>query len=332
MKCCLETDGDFARRRSDCRAKVYLDGHDEDDDEVFCDDCGRSIWPRRNRKHVFTESIFAVDLNGVQRWILTQLESIGSTTTMAPGIWMCQNTSLTAPRYVVLLDVVDNHSQYVTEDWLRSNCAVILAVDPSMQPTYAESWASPLPLVHLLSGQVELATAIINAPDMTQKGRVNVAARLYSTGHRAVAFTPVVPTSKNRTFVVELTESGLFIDNNHIIQAKATSQIAVYKILLRQYAEDLGENVGPDEFQSTSIDDIANKLARELGKHNEVIEVETARKHINRFQEAVTKTWKRTVGTAINDHDIIQSMQGEGLEGYRINPCTVIVKPRRGAL
>jgi len=55
----------------------------------------------------------------------------------------------------------------------------------------------------------------------------------------------------------------------------------------------------------------------------------TARTHINRFQREIVEKWRKQVGSPINDQDIIQTMIGEGREGYRINPTTVLIRPRR---
>lgn len=327
VKCRNEMDRDYAHSRQDCSALVPLHPDlDEEDGDIRCPKCDRIVRPKQFNKQTFEFIAPAINHDGVGRWMEAVLKKIGTTHLVAPGVWSCQIGSWTSSRFVVLIEQVDDQSQYVTEEWALSQQVVFVAINPDLAGMHAASWATPTPLAALLASTQDLASLLEQAPDRQQKPRVNASPRLYSTGHRPVQFQPAQPASK-RQFVIEIGER-LLVNDKVLLQANATSQMAVFRILLRTFGEDLSANAAAHEFRSMTIDDIADALATEL-KKGDVIDAETARTHINRFQREIADKWKRTVGSPMSEHDLIQTMTGDGGEGYRINPSTVLIRPRQ---
>lgn len=54
----------------------------------------------------------------------------------------------------------------------------------------------------------------------------------------------------------------------------------------------------------------------------------TVRRHVNRLQSDLADKWRRNVGTAIDEHDLVQTSKDGS--GYRINPFTVVIRPFAG--
>lgn len=329
VKCRNEMDRDYAHSRQDCSGLVPLHPDlDEEDGDIRCPKCDRVVRPKQFHKQTFPLIAPVINHAGVGQWMEAAVKKIGTVHQVAPGVWSCQNQAWTSTRFVVLIEQVDDQSQYVTEQWAQSNQVVFVAINPDLAGMTASSWATPTPLAALVAGALDLGALLDQAPEWQQKPRVNSAARLYSTGRRAVPFQPAQPASTGRQFIVELADRSLLINGQVMLQANATSQMAVFRVLLRTFAEDLCENAPVAEFRSMTIEEIAAALPTPRGQ-GDVVADETARTHINRFQREIVEKWRKQVGSPINDQDIIQTMIGEGREGYRINPTTVLIRPRR---
>ena len=319
--CRHELDPDYRFSREGCRARIYLRADlDEEDGDYRCPACHRPVWP--SRKQRFTETVLCRDDDVIAGWLGDRLRSIAKVQAKEAGVWRLITDDNVVQ--IVLIEICEEHSECFGETWARANQVLYVAIDPEWAAHHAVDWLRPVSIASFIGSDEALREALAQAPDRQAKTRVAEDTRIYSSGRPPVRFEVDDAPVKGRTFSLTLGEEQLLINGEVMLNRQAAAQMQALRVMVEWYLEDLAAFVPANEFRWLTLAEIAEGIAKKT-KAKEALDNMTVRRQINRLQSDLADKWRKNVGSAIDDHDLVQTSKGGS--GYRINPFTVVIRP-----
>lgn len=332
VKCVNERDRDYRFLRDKaCQGKIHIEyGLDEDGNDFRCPDCNRTVRPFSNKKRQFKLLRTRVIPEGVKKFVYERLSCCEIGYKEVCG-FVCRIDAGQNGGWVCVVDYCGDE-QYLARDWASFNPTCYVYVDEQCceDRFLNEDWIVRVPLTAILCGSLNLADV---ATRTAQAGRPKdvkrVSPSVYSIGARPIAFEPVEPANKGRSFVLEIHDDRVSIGGKTILTCKAKAQMSIFRILLDQFCEDLKAGLESDQYHPLNVDKIADVLNE--GKNPDNKDLEAARRAVNRLQESIETAVKKNIGLPIDRMDIIQTVNLSDEKttdhGYRLNPFTVILRP-----
>lgn len=333
VRCANPRDGDFRfTSNRNCAGRIYLDESIDQAGEGYqCPSCDRRVYP--GSKQRFQTLQCHVRPEGVKLWLETTLSKAKYTfKEMEP--WFYRVETGTAEVYLCVVDYCEANTK-MTREWAiaHDNRAVWVSVNPRgrSERTIPEAWLRCVSLSELLSGDSDLPS-ILKEQSESQRPSAsgNAALPIYTKGRcYPQAFEPVAPPHPERVFIIEVRDKEVQVNRQVVIPANATTGNRLFRMLYRQFVEDLTSGTPLEEYGAMNTDALCNALYDETGEEH--ADPDVVRKAVNRIQANIEKVIKRETGAAIDRHDIIQTQRwkgiGEGDYGYRLNPYSVAIRP-----
>lgn len=333
VRCANPRDGDFRfTSNRNCSGRIYLDESIDQAGEGYqCPSCDRRVYP--GSKQRFQALQCHVRPEGVKLWLETTLSKAKYTfKEMEP--WFYRVETGTAEIYLCVVDYCEANTK-MTREWAiaQDNRAVWMSVNPRgrSERTIPEAWLRCVSLSELLSGDADLPS-ILKEQSESQRPSAsgNAALPIYTKGRcYPQAFEPVVPPHPERVFIIEVRDKEVQVNGQVVVPANATTGNRLFRMLYRQFVEDLTSGTPLEEYGAMNTDALCNALYDETGEEH--ADPDVVRKSVNRTQAKIEKVIKRETGAAIDRHDIIQTQRwkgiGEGDYGYRLNPYSVVIRP-----
>lgn len=333
VRCANQRDGDFRFTKNRyCSGRIYLDESIDRAGEGYqCPSCDRRVYP--GSKQRFQALQCHVRPEGVKLWLESNL-SKAKCIFKEIEPWFYRVDTGEAEVYLCVVDYCEAHTK-MTREWAiaQDNRAVWMSVNPRgrSERTIPEAWLRCVSLSELLSGDAYLPS-ILKEQSESQRPSAsgNAALPIYTKGRcYPQAFEPVAPPHPERVFIIEVRDKEVQVNGQMVIPANATTGNRLFRMLYRQFVEDLTSGTPLEEYGAMNTDALCNALYDETGEEH--ADPDVVRKAVNRTQAKIEKVIKRETGAAIDRHDIIQTQRwkgiGEGDYGYRLNPYSVVIRP-----
>jgi len=332
VRCADPQDGDFPPKNRHCRGRIYLDDAlDEAGHDLRCPECERPVFPHQYRKRRHKEMRTAVLAQGVLAYVLSRLhEAAENVKETAGGVYRAEMNGMD-----VTVCVVDycGDEKYLARDWARTNptCYIVVNSKHGEERFLDEAWVARVSLAQIVCGDVDLKkqlqeVAAAGPPQVLRNASVPV----YARGVPPIV-EPVAPPQSGRRFDVECGQNVVRVEGQVVVAPRAGTRFELFRILWRQFLEDIKAGLPPNEFHALNVDDMDSFLQKEQTRHDDLA---TIRKAINRLQDDMATAVRKTLGLPIDREDIVQTCRWKGQDdenhGYRINPFTVAVRPYQG--
>lgn len=328
VRCAFTEDRDFPRSNRTCCGRLFLtDRLDENNKDFRCPDCGRDVYPARDRKRQFQELRVKVLDDGVGRYvsdILTEHNVAGDLMDGVPFAWRI-NLGV-AGVYLCIADYCD-HQQLTSIQWAQQNPTCYVFVNPRAIERFAAiDWICKASLADIVSGRVDLGDTI-GALAASRKPRDLPA--LATPAYSKAAHRPepvVVPyEAVVGLFVVEIGDRTVSINGIEVLAAQARTAHLILRQLAKAFIEDVLAGKPPDEYCCQTPGEIADVLQK-LGNKSDAVDQDQVRRTINRLQERIEERL-RDAGVATERDSVIQASPNTSKEGYRLNPLKVAIRP-----
>ncbi len=199
VRCADSRDRDYryVRNRS-CHGRIRLYEDLDDDDDLHCPECGRTVYHRGKRRHRAIQ--VRVKSDGIHALLEKALKQTGfEWRQLCPWVWRVDT-----PRGEVKLIVVDYcDPEYGSRDWAMSNKACYVVVDAASCRTrfLPEEWLTWTRLADIVCQPDALAGLLSSAATVVASSEVRVSVPVYSAITRPVVLgTPAnekkAPTPK----------------------------------------------------------------------------------------------------------------------------------------
>ena len=331
--CCADPqDGDFPPKNRHCRSHIYLDDAlDEAGHDLRCPECERPVFPCQYRKRRHREMRTVVSAHGVLAYVLGRLqESAENVRELAAGAYRAEMNGRDLT--VCVVDYCGDE-KYLARDWARTNptCYIVVNSKHGGERFLDEAWVARVSLAQIVCGDVDLKKRLegVAAAGPPQALR-NASIPVYARGAPPIV-EPVAPPQSGRRFVVECGQNVVRVEGQVVVAPQAGTRFELFRILWRQFLEDIKAGVPPNEFHALNVNDMDAFLQEEQTRHDDLA---TIRKAINRLQDDMATAVRKTLGLPIDREDIVQTCRWKGQNdenhGYRINPFTVAVRPYQG--
>ncbi|OHC75213.1 MAG: hypothetical protein A3G18_06665 [Rhodospirillales bacterium RIFCSPLOWO2_12_FULL_58_28] len=215
----------------------------------------------------------------------------------------------------------------LTREWAAMNPTLYVTVGPKERDwLLQENWLKNIRLADIVSGRMELASAITDTATFGRPSSLGAASiPIYTKGARPIHYEAVEPVHADRAFTVAVGPSTVMVNGVTVIHKQASARLVLFKILWGRFLDNLKNGIEPDDFPPMTLEDIAELV--QTGGNKEVEDVETIRRNLNRLQTDIEKAVKKYTGAPIGAGDIIQTIPrhvtGDDY-GFRINPVSVM--------
>lgn len=328
IRCADPVDGDFAWSNRVCPGEIVLPA-DYNDDEFRCPACGRLVFPHADAKRRHRQLRVCLQNDGVMAYLQSLLaDAIGEPEEVAAGV-------LRAPvgAMGVCVCVVDvcREGQFLSRDWARTQPTCYIVADPRLAGRFLkEEWICHVMLADVVVDAVSLAAAVAEAAEVGSPAVVhNVSVPVCASGILPVPEDVRSLPPTDRRFVVQVAESGVFIEEEPVMAAQAGTRQLVFRLFWDRFLDDLREGRAPERFRWMDLPAILKELTRRTGRPQ--VDEMTVRRTINRLQADLMNLLRRRRGLPVQREDIIQTCRRAGQRqreyGYRLNPFTVVVRP-----
>lgn len=337
VRCNDPLDTAAPRSSRHCRGKIYVDDRlDESGHELRCPACERAVFPKRRSMRRHEELCTHVVPAGAMRFVEERLSGIGGTLkSLADGVWRVELGGVE-----VFVCVVDScpTEPYLDRAWAKTRIVGYVAVDSVRLRTgfLNEEWVTRIALADLVTGAADLTDEIQRLADDGPPRNVSEPT-VHVYAHRASPGLPPRSTDAPRPkrFLVEVGPGTVWVDGVAVVPPAADSRFDIFSILWERFLDDLRECREPDVFTWLTVDAIATRLA--TIRQREFPDVGSVRKGINRLQADIETGLKKTLGTPVTRTDVVESASTSGgsaktVQGYRINPRTVVLRALRTPL
>jgi len=342
VRCSDPSDRDFHYRRDGCKGLIVLDpALDDDGGELACGVCQRIVHARSARKRQFDLMRPRIRATGVMAYLRQLLEDANYT------LGHADHTSIKVEgvhKFGLWLHVEDAPGATDSELNRRSHAANLPVVYITTNPRapaprlLRDGYVRRIRLLDLVVGAAVIGDVIEDL------GRNHAPQPLGSADLPVYAAGPALiqveaKPVQARQFIVEVRPTCVLIDGAVVINPQGKPRLALFQILWEQFIEDLRAEKCPDEFGAVSVANLQRELAkvrraqRQLPPAKNAEEDEGAvRKLINNTQNDIAEAVAKQVGHAIGREDIIETVrtasQSDHSGGYRLNPRTVVLRPR----
>ncbi|MGN7612742.1 hypothetical protein ACQZV8_11735 [Magnetococcales bacterium HHB-1] len=326
--CSNPQDADFPPPNRECLGKIDI-SDDLDEDDCFCSDCGRAVFPLSDEKQRFSELRVRINRSGVLTYVESALQGTGAEVQMVQeGVFRVANSPFGT--WLCLVDFCKD-DQYLTRERAVQMPIGYLAINAKdlERRFLCEEWLKIHSLAEVISGAVNISDWMteISTP-MPPPMVMNTATPIYSRNVLPITAQPPSTNTPERRFVVECGSNVVRIENEQVMAPQSGMRYQIFMVLWERFLEDMKETVVSDAFRPFSIYDLMDEVGKRQDKY---LEDETSfRRNINRLQTDLEKTIKKRLGLPIDRTDIIETCSAHGgnrEHGYRLNPRTVIARP-----
>jgi hypothetical protein len=326
VRCAFTRDKDFTRSNRTCTGRSTLKSVlDENAFDYRCDECGRVLYPFRDRKTQFREIRATVFPSGVTQYVSKLLRtSDAAAVDGVPDAWRV-NGGLTG-LHICIADFCSD-AKLMSVQWAQQNPTCYIAVNPAAVQRFIDiDWVSRVMLADLVTSKVDLRDVLRGLANSTNcRNMPPLATPTFSKGaHRPEVERP--PTEgRNHLFIVELGKKTVRVNGIDVVAGQGHTAHAIVKCLAMSFSQDLFAGADADRYLCQTPSDIADEVSRD-GDGGKVIGDDHIRRSINRLQENIQERL-RLAGIAVERDDVIQASPDEAKEGYRLNPFSVGLRP-----
>ena len=328
VRCALTEDRDFPHSNRTCTGRLFLSDHlDENNRDYRCPDCGRDVYPARNRKRTFDELRVRVLDDAVGKYVgdaLTQFDAKLKPVDGVPFAWRVDNGL--AGVHVCIADFCD-HPKLMSAQWAQTNPTCYVFVSPRAVARFAEiAWITKVSLADMVGQRIDLAASVqALATNQEPRELPEMATPVYSKGaHRPEPIVAPYQVSV-RLFVLEIGTRTASINGVEVVAAQARAARAVLHQIARTFTDDMLAGVPLNDYRCLTPGEIANVIqnAEDL---DDALDADQVRRTINRLQKNIEDRL-RDAGTATESDSVIQVSPNTAKEGYRLNPQKVALRP-----
>ncbi|MEX0725882.1 MAG: hypothetical protein WD065_06410, partial [Planctomycetaceae bacterium] len=136
---------------------------------------------------------------------------------------------------------------------------------------------------------------------------------------------------RQRQFMVEIVDDAILVDGVSVLAKQAGTQYDVMVFLWEEFRNNLAASTSVEDFEWFSVGQIADGIVQRRRKVA-IDDLANVRRAIARLQDNMRQTILRQTGTPISQSDIVEGAVQSGAsdqEGYRINPRTVLPRPKQ---
>lgn len=328
VRCALTEDQDFPQSNRTCSGRLFLAKRlDENSKDYRCPDCGRNVYPARDRKRQFQELRVKVIDDGVAKYVTGMLAKCNGGPQPVDGAPFAWRFNLgVAGVYVCIADYCD-HQQIMSTQWAQQNPTCYIAVNPRAFEMFTDvDGVSKAPLAHIVDGRVDLPAMIRSLATAQQAQNMPALATPVYTkaAHRP---EPVVAPYEEavRLFVLQIGEKTASINGVEVLAPQAGTAQRILRQLAKAFLEDVIAGTPPADYCCQTPAEIADAL-QEPGSKKVGIDPEQVRRTINRLQDSIESSL-RDAGIATERDSVIQASPNAAKEGYRLNPLKVAIRP-----
>jgi len=332
VNCSEPRDRDFPPRNRHCQGRILLEeGQDEDGDEIRCPKCERPVRPYSLDKLRHRLLRTTVRQAGVLAWIRGRLEELSRDVRDLGGAMHVGGFGDLG----VIVCVVDADgradNRFNTRDYAATNPVLYVTINPRVPDGrfLQDEWIRRVALVDLVVGDADLSKLLSDlaaSPRPTSICKTDIP--VYAKGH--VLIQPEEKPHPERVFCVELHNNVVLVDGEIVINPQAGPRLKLFRILWKQFLEDLSEGLPAEEFNAMSVRQLVELMADAGHRYDDETSL---RKVINNLQSDIETAVKRKLGKAIDREDIVQTCrmtsQSDPSAGYRLNPFSVAIRPPR---
>lgn len=331
VRCAEPRDRDFPPRNRSCQGRIYLDDSlDEDGNEIRCPACDRPVRPYSLEKLRHRNLQTTVSHDGAVAWVRARLEELSSDVReLESGAFRVADVGDLG----IVVCVVDADgcadSRFNSRDYAITNPVCYVTIDPRTPEARLlnDGWMCHVGLADLVACVINLdrtLAELAEAPSTTSVAKVDIP--VCAKGH--VHIQPEQAPQPDRVFFVELCDSVVRINGEVIINPQAGPRLVFFRILWKQFLEDLAEGLAAEAFRAMNMRTLL--VAMEERGHRPKDET-NLRRVINNAQSEIEKAVKRKLGLPIGREDIVQTCRvtthADTTGGYRLNPFSVAVRP-----
>lgn len=327
VRCANRSDRDFERRPNrNCDGEIELvDGLDENEDAFACPICDRPVYPYADAKEQFSKLTIELRDAGAEALLASMAaETFGQQNVRRLDSGVHRVDADGDEVTLILVDTMGRRYNKLQSLGER-RCLLVLA-DTNTPPVRlpAESWLAKVTLAELISGARSLADCVRQALCDDQPRVVTSSVPIFSA-NRPIVAEPTPGPRAGRQFVVELRSNTVLVDGVVVVNPQAGPRYQVFEMLWRQFVEDLGKGLAAEDFNRIGIRAIMTALEQD--------DEGNARRVINNLQNTIVDQIRKQRGSPIDREDVVQTCkmkdQSDTSAGYRINPLTVVIRPRQ---
>lgn len=300
---------------------------DENNKDYRCPDCGREVYPTRNRKRTFDELRVKVIDEAVGKYVGDALKQFNGKLKPVDGVaFAWRIDSGVAGVHVCIADYCD-HQQMMSAQWAQPNPTCYIFVNPRAVARFAEiAWISKVSLADMVGRCVDLATVVQElAVSREPRELPAMATPVYSKGaHRPESIVAPYEVTV-RLFLLELGTKTASINGVEVVAAQASAARAVLHQLARAFTDDMLAGTPVSDYRCLTPSEIADTIQEAEGL-NDALDADQVRRTINRLQKNIEERL-RDAGTATEIDSVIQVSPNAAKEGYRLNPFKVALRP-----
>jgi len=327
VRCANPEDRDFSRSNRLCRGRIVIP-ESPSGGTLRCPECERAVYPengkrcyRFSRVQVQPENVLryiaglidphgSVDERGVFRVNVSGHEVTVCVADYAALKFLARERASQIPTCFVVVSPVDVEERFLKESWVRRVTLAEVVADTHSLQALVRQVAAEGPPTLLLNASIPIFE---NAPSsvIVESPRVAIL---------------------HRTFIVEVGNNVVHVNGVKVVARQAGPRFFLFRALWGQFLKDLKEGLPPDAFSPTPAADLT-QLLEARSKGTETIDELSIRRTINRLQADIESQVKKELGIPVGREDIVETCRKSGQTdtdfGYRLNPITVVVRPRR---
>lgn len=327
VRCANRQDRDFERRPNrNCDGEIDLvHGLDENENAFACPICDRPVYPDGDSKEQFSKLTIELQEAGAEAFLASMAtEAFGQKNVrrLDSGVYRVD-----ADGDEVTLILIDTMGRrYNKLQSLGERRWLLVLADTNTPPARlpAESWLAKVTLAELISGARSLADCVRQALCDDQPRVVTSSIPIFSANRPILTEPPTAPQT-GRQFVVELKANTVIVDGLVVVNPQAGPRYQIFEMLWRLFVEDLAKGLPAEDFNRIGIRAIMNALEQN--------DEGNTRRVINNLQNTIVDQVRKQRGSSIDREDVVQTCkmkdQSDTSAGYRINPFTVVIRPRQ---
>lgn len=325
--CANRKDGDFERRPNrNCDGEVDLvDGLDENEDAFACPICDRPVYPHGDSKEQFSKlTIELLDAGAEALVAAMAAEAFGQQNVhqLDSGVYRIDADGDEVT--LILVDTMGRRYNKLQSLGERRYLLVLADMNTPQSRLPAETWLAWVTLAELIAETRDLANCVKETIRDDQPRVVTSSIPIFSA-NRPIVAEPSPGPRNGRRFIVELREKTVLVEGVVVVKPQAGPRYDIFVKLWQQFLEDLGKGRVAEDFTRIGI----KAIMKALDQDNEG----NARRVVNNLQNTITDQVRKQLGLPIDREDVVQTCkmkdQRDTAAGYRINPLTVVIRPRQ---
>lgn len=327
VRCANWRDRDFERRPNrNCDGEIDLvDGLDENEDAFACPLCDRPVYPDGDSKERFSKLTIELLDAGAENFLASMAAKVfgkENVRQLDSGVY---RIDIEGDEVTILLVDTMGHRYNKLQSLGERRCLLVLAdmnTPPSRLPE--EEWLARVTLAELVAEACSLPVCVRATAGDDQPRIVTSSIPIFSAS-RPILSQPSIAPRSGRQFVVELRSNTVLVDDVVVVNPQAGPRHQVFEMLWRQFINDLGQGLPAEDFTRIGIRDIMDALQQD--------DEGNARRLVNNLQNTIADQIRKQTGSPVDREDVVQTCkmkdQSDTTAGYRLNPFTVVIRPRQ---